>query len=102
MLLEIPGRFSSIPGKHNLCIYDNYWQLSRARVVSGDREVWAYTLLMNLHLLLCRLLAVLHQYLRIFEGEGGAERSIEEFKCLSGGGNSRGWRFRRDEIHDRK
>ncbi len=29
------------------------------------------------------------------------ERSIEEFKCLSGRGNSRGWRFNRDEIHDR-
>ena len=30
-----------------------------------------------------------------------SERSIEEFKRLSGGGNSRGWRFNRDEIHER-
>jgi hypothetical protein len=29
------------------------------------------------------------------------ERSIEEFKRLSGRGNSRGWRFNRDEIHER-
>ena len=29
------------------------------------------------------------------------ERSIEEVKRLSGRGNSRGWRFNRDEIHDR-
>ena len=29
------------------------------------------------------------------------ERSIEEFKHLSGRGNSRGWRFNRDEIHER-
>jgi hypothetical protein len=29
------------------------------------------------------------------------ERSIEEFNRLSGRGNSRGWRFNRDEIHDR-
>jgi mRNA-degrading endonuclease RelE of RelBE toxin-antitoxin system len=29
------------------------------------------------------------------------ERSIEEFKRLSGGGNSHGWRFNRDEIHER-
>ncbi len=29
------------------------------------------------------------------------ERSIEEFKRLSGGGNSRGWRFNREEIHER-
>ena len=29
------------------------------------------------------------------------DRSIEEFKRLSGGGNPRGWRFNRDEIHER-
>lgn len=29
------------------------------------------------------------------------ERSIEEFKRLSGRGDSRGWRFNRDEIHER-
>jgi hypothetical protein len=29
------------------------------------------------------------------------ERSIEEFKRHSGGGNSQGWRFNRDEIHER-
>ena len=29
------------------------------------------------------------------------EQSIAEFKSLSGGGDSRGWRFNRDEIHDR-
>lgn len=29
------------------------------------------------------------------------ERSIEEFQHLSGGGNSRDWRFNRDEIHER-
>ena len=29
------------------------------------------------------------------------ERSIDEFKRLSGRGNSRGWRFNRDELHER-
>jgi hypothetical protein len=29
------------------------------------------------------------------------ESSIEEFRSLSGRGNSQGWRFNRDEIHDR-
>jgi hypothetical protein len=33
--------------------------------------------------------------------DGDPERSVEEFKPLSGRGNSRGWRFNRDEIHDR-
>jgi hypothetical protein len=33
--------------------------------------------------------------------DGDPERSVEEFKRLSGRGNSRGWRFNRDEIHDR-
>jgi hypothetical protein len=35
----------------------------------------------------------------IDEREDDAERSIEQFKRLSGKGNSRGWRFNRDEIH---
>jgi len=30
-----------------------------------------------------------------------SERSIEEFNQLSGKGDSRGWRFDRDEIHSR-
>jgi hypothetical protein len=30
------------------------------------------------------------------------EKSIAEFKCLSGCGNSSGWRFDRDEIHNPK
>jgi hypothetical protein len=29
------------------------------------------------------------------------ERSIEEFRSLSGGGDSKSWRFNRDEIHER-
>jgi len=32
---------------------------------------------------------------------GDPERSIEEFNRLSGTGNSHGWRFNRDEIHER-
>jgi len=34
-------------------------------------------------------------------GGGNPEQSIEEFKRLSGRGRSRGWRFNRDEIHER-
>ncbi len=33
--------------------------------------------------------------------EDHAERSVEEFKRLSGQGNSVGWTFNRDEIHQR-
>jgi hypothetical protein len=32
--------------------------------------------------------------------EDHAERSIEEFKRLSGQGDSSGWKFDRDEIHN--
>ena len=46
-------------------------------------------------------LGLLQHYWRIFAGEKDAERSIAEFERLSGGGHSRGWRFRRDEIHER-
>ena len=45
--------------------------------------------------------SLLRHYWRIFAGEKDAERSIAEFERLSGGGHSRGWRFRRDEIHER-
>jgi replicative DNA helicase len=38
-------------------------------------------------------------YLQRLAGGDNPERSIEEFKALSGSGNSRGWRFNRDEIH---
>jgi len=31
-----------------------------------------------------------------------AERSVEEFERLSGQGHSQGWRFNREEIHQRK
>jgi hypothetical protein len=34
--------------------------------------------------------------------EDDPERSIEEFMRLSGKGDSRGWRFNRDEIHSRQ
>jgi hypothetical protein len=46
-------------------------------------------------------LSLLQHHWRIFAGEKDAERSIAEFERLSGGGHSRGWRFRRDEIHER-
>jgi hypothetical protein len=40
-------------------------------------------------------------YLQRLAGGDDAERSIEEFRRLSGQGHSRGWRFNRDEIHER-
>jgi hypothetical protein len=36
----------------------------------------------------------------LLEGDD-PERSIEEFKRLSGRGRLRGWRFDRDQIHER-
>jgi hypothetical protein len=44
---------------------------------------------------------LIRDYLQKLAGGDDSERSIEEFKRLSGRGNSRGWRFNRDEIHDR-
>jgi uncharacterized protein DUF6364 len=40
-------------------------------------------------------------YLQKLAGGDDPEHSIEEFRRLSGQGNSRGWRFDRDEIHER-
>jgi hypothetical protein len=44
---------------------------------------------------------LVRDYLQQVVGGDDPERSIEEFKRLSGRGNSRGWRFNRDEIHGR-
>jgi hypothetical protein len=44
---------------------------------------------------------LIRDYLQKLAGGDDPERSIEEFKQLSGRGHSRGWRFNRDEIHGR-
>src|SRR5207253_1770898 len=44
---------------------------------------------------------LIRDYLQNVAGGDDPERSIEEFNRLSGRGHSRGWRFNRDEIHER-
>jgi hypothetical protein len=44
---------------------------------------------------------LIRDYLQSFVSEDDAERSIAEFKRLSGRGHSRGWCFNRGEIHER-
>jgi hypothetical protein len=44
---------------------------------------------------------LIRDHLQKIAGGDDPEHSMEEFKRLSGSGNSRGWRFNRDEIHDR-
>jgi hypothetical protein len=44
---------------------------------------------------------LIRDYLQKLAGGDDPERSIEEFERLSGTGNSEGWRFNRDEIHER-
>lgn len=44
---------------------------------------------------------LIREYLQRLAGGDDAERSIEEFRRLSGQGHSRGWRFNRDDIHER-
>ncbi len=45
---------------------------------------------------------LIRDYLQTVAGGDDPERSIAEFKRLSGRGHSRGWRFNRDEIHSRQ
>ena len=45
---------------------------------------------------------LIRDYLQTLAGGDDAERSIEEFRQLSGQGHSQGWRFDRDEIHSRR
>jgi hypothetical protein len=44
---------------------------------------------------------LLCDYLRELASRVNRERSIEEFRRLSGRGHSLGWRFDRNEIHER-
>ena len=44
---------------------------------------------------------LVRDYLQKLAGGDDPERSIEEFRRLSGKGHSRGWRFHRDELHER-
>jgi hypothetical protein len=44
---------------------------------------------------------LVRDYLQTVAGGDDPEGSIEEFKRLSGNGHSQGWRFNRDEIHER-
>ena len=44
---------------------------------------------------------LIRDYLQALAGGDDPERSIQEFRQLSGKGNSRGWRFDRDQIHER-
>ena len=45
---------------------------------------------------------MIRDYLQTVAGGDDPERSIEEFKRLSGQGHSHGWRFNREEIHERE
>ena len=44
---------------------------------------------------------LIRDYLEKLAGGDDPERSIDEFTRLSGKGNSRGWQFNRDDIHER-
>jgi len=44
---------------------------------------------------------LIRDYLQRLAGSDDPERSIEEFRHLSSRGHSRGWRFDRNEIHER-
>lgn len=79
--------------------------------------MYTYTVLMNVTLSLDDQLVVrarqkaealgkslnqmIRDYLQTVAGGSDIERSIEEFRTLSGRGHSRGWKFSRDEIHNR-
>ena len=44
---------------------------------------------------------LIRDYLEKLTGGDDPEKSIEEFRRLSGQGSSRDWKFNRDEIHER-
>jgi hypothetical protein len=44
---------------------------------------------------------VIRDHLERLAGSDDPERSIQEFRRLSGRGQARGWRFDRDQLHER-
>lgn len=44
---------------------------------------------------------LIREHLQRLAGADDPESSIAEFKRLSGRGHSRGWRFNRNELHER-
>ena len=44
---------------------------------------------------------LVREYLQRLAGGDDPERSLAEFERLSGTGHSQGWRFERDEVHER-
>jgi hypothetical protein len=44
---------------------------------------------------------MIREYLQKFVGDEDVDRDMEELIRLSGKGNSRGWKFNRDELHER-
>ncbi len=44
---------------------------------------------------------LIRDYLETVAGEDDIERDMEEFRRLSGKGNSRGWKFNREEAYER-
>ena len=44
---------------------------------------------------------LIRDYLHKLAGGDDPDRSLKEFRELSGKGDSRGWRFDRNEIHER-
>ena len=91
------------------------WELESIKVDTGSLRT--YTVCMNVTLSIDEqvvararekakalgksLNELIRDYLQKLAGGDDPERSVEEFERLSGRGHSRGWRFNRDEIHER-
>jgi len=94
------------------------WRARDGQQINLDTEyMHTYTVLMNVTLSIDEQLVararkkadalgkslnqLIRDYLQKLAGGDDPERSIEEFRKLSGRGHSRGWRFNRNEIHER-
>jgi hypothetical protein len=44
---------------------------------------------------------IVREYLSSLSAEDDVRRDMDELRTLSGKGRSRGWRFNRDELHER-
>ena len=97
------GRIRLLAVTHNLCAHSLcYHEFGQAMniTLSVDKQIVARAR-KRAHVLGKSLNQIIREHLETLAGADDPQRSIDEFRQLSGKGHSSGWRFNRDEIHER-
>jgi hypothetical protein len=111
------GKLGQVLNQGSDLLTPSLTQLGDGAVIFDTEYMCTYTVFMNVTLSIDEQLVararkkaeavgkslnqLIRDYLECLIGGDDPEGSIAEFKRLSGRGHSRGWRFNRNEIHER-